>query len=75
MQSFCCQVLILLLGTQLHIHLEGLTTYTVPSLHDFDGHVIRGEQSLQRYSSHESQRQSQTICLISQSATSGNKTA
>ncbi|KFQ83433.1 hypothetical protein N337_12590, partial [Phoenicopterus ruber ruber] len=47
MQRFHCQVLIPLLAAQLHIHLGGLMTYTVPSLHDFDGHVIRGEWSLQ----------------------------
>lgn len=68
MQRFPCQVLIPLLATQLHIHLGGLMIYTVPSLQDFDGHVIRGEWSLQRYGSHESQRQSQSVCLISQSA-------
>lgn len=51
---------------------RGLTTYTVLSLHDFNGHVIRGEWSLQRYSSHESQGQSQIICLILQSAVSVN---
>ncbi|KFQ48317.1 hypothetical protein N333_09339, partial [Nestor notabilis] len=45
-QCFYCQVLIPLLATQLHIHLGGLMTYTVLSLHDFDGHVIRGEWSL-----------------------------
>ncbi|KFV17135.1 hypothetical protein N340_04489, partial [Tauraco erythrolophus] len=47
LQRFRCQVLIPLLATQLHIHLGGLMTYTVPSLHDFHGHVIRGERSLQ----------------------------
>ncbi|KFZ52546.1 hypothetical protein N321_12464, partial [Antrostomus carolinensis] len=47
MQRFCCQVLIPLLASQLHIHLGGLMTYTVPSLHDFNGNVIRGEWSLQ----------------------------
>ncbi|KFO59062.1 hypothetical protein N302_11882, partial [Corvus brachyrhynchos] len=47
MQCFPCQELIPLLATQLHIHLGGLMTYTVPSLQDFDGHVIRGEWSLQ----------------------------
>ncbi|KFW03384.1 hypothetical protein N326_10191, partial [Eurypyga helias] len=47
MQRFYCQVLIPLLATQPHIHLGGLMTYTVPSLHDFDRHVIRGEWSLQ----------------------------
>ncbi|KFP50123.1 hypothetical protein N323_11977, partial [Cathartes aura] len=46
-QCFYCQVLIPLLATQLHIHLGGITTYTGPSLHDFDGHVIRGEWSVQ----------------------------
>ncbi|KFV53330.1 hypothetical protein N328_06762, partial [Gavia stellata] len=43
MQCFYCQVLTPLLASQLHIHLGGLMTYTVPSLHDFNGHVIRGE--------------------------------
>ncbi|KFP04564.1 hypothetical protein N300_09859, partial [Calypte anna] len=43
MQHFCCQVLILLLASQLHIHLGGLMTYTVPSPHDFNRHIIRGE--------------------------------
>ncbi|KFQ23464.1 hypothetical protein N331_10068, partial [Merops nubicus] len=47
MQHFYCQVLIPLLATQLHIRLGELMTYTVPSLHDFEGHVIRGEWSVQ----------------------------
>lgn len=49
-------------------------TYTVPSLHDFDGHVIRGEWSVQRYNNHESRGQSQSICLILQSVVSVNET-
>lgn len=71
---FPCQVLIPLLASQLHIHLGGLMTYTGPSLHDFSGHVIRGERSLQRCSSRESRGQSQSICLILQSAVSVNET-
>ncbi|KFV75227.1 hypothetical protein N308_12285, partial [Struthio camelus australis] len=47
MHRFYCQVLIPLLPTQLHAHLGGLMTYTVASLRDFDGYVIRGEWSLQ----------------------------
>ncbi|KFV44248.1 hypothetical protein N341_00821, partial [Tyto alba] len=47
MQHFYCQVLIPLLATQLRIHLGGLMTNTVPSLHDFEGRVIRGEWRLQ----------------------------
>ncbi|KFV09679.1 hypothetical protein N339_05771, partial [Pterocles gutturalis] len=43
MHRFHCQVLILLLARQLHVHLGGLMTYTVPSVHDFNRHVIRGE--------------------------------
>lgn len=73
MWSFYCQILIPLLATQLHIHLERLMTCTVPSLHDSDGHVIRGEWSLEGYSKHESQEQSHSICLISQSAISVNE--
>lgn len=75
LQRFYCQVLIPLLASQLHIHLGGLMTYTVPSPHDFNGHVLGGEWSLQRYSNHESQGQSQSIiCLILQSAVSVNET-
>lgn len=48
--------------------------YTAPSLQDFHGHVIRGEWSLQRYSNQESQRQSQSVCLVLQSAVSVNET-
>ncbi|KFV62307.1 hypothetical protein N307_14259, partial [Dryobates pubescens] len=47
MQRFYCQVLIPLLATQLRIHLGELMTYTVPSRQDFNGHVIRGEWSVQ----------------------------
>jgi len=36
LQRFYCQVLIPLLASQLHIHLGGLMTYTVPSRHDFN---------------------------------------
>lgn len=64
-QRFCCQVLIPLLATQLHIHLGGLMTYTVPSLHDFSRRVIRGEWQLQRYGYHWGRGQSQSVCLIS----------
>ncbi|KFP37237.1 hypothetical protein N324_04744, partial [Chlamydotis macqueenii] len=42
MQRCHCQVLIPLLASQLHIHLGRLMTYSVPSLHDFNRHVIRG---------------------------------
>lgn len=49
-------------------------TYSVPSLHDFNGHVIRGEWSVQRYSNHKGQGQSHSICLILQSAVSVNET-
>lgn len=49
-------------------------TYTAPSRQDFDGHVIRGEWSLRRYSNRESQRQSQSVCLVLQSALSVNET-
>lgn len=49
-------------------------TYTAPSRQDFDGHVIRGEWSLRRYSNHKSQRQSHSVCLVLQSALSVNET-
>lgn len=74
LQRFPCQALIPLLATQLHVPLGGLMIYTVPSPQDFHGHVIRGERSLQRCSSHESQRQSQSVCLIPQSAVPLNET-
>lgn len=61
LQRFCCQVLIPLLATQLHIHLGGLMTYTVPSLHDFSRRVIRGEWQLQRYGYHWGRGQSQSV--------------
>lgn len=50
-------------------------TYSVPSLPDFNGRVMRGEWSGQRYSNHEGQAQSQSICLILRSAVSVNETA
>lgn len=50
-------------------------TYTVPTLHDFNGYVIRGERSLQRYGNHDSQGQRQSICLILQLAVSAEETA
>lgn len=74
LQRFCCQVLIPLLATQLHIHLGGLMTYTVPSLHDFSRRVIRGEWQLQRYGYHWGRGQSQSVCLISPWAVSVSET-
>ncbi|KFP11690.1 hypothetical protein Z169_06855, partial [Egretta garzetta] len=46
-QCLYCHALIPLLASQPRVHLGGLMTYTVPSLHDFNRHVIRGEWSLQ----------------------------
>ena len=74
LQRFCCQVLIPLLATQLHIHLGGLMTYTVPYLHDFSRRVIRGEWQLQRYGYHWGRGQSQSVCLISPWAVSVSET-
>ncbi|KFO89809.1 hypothetical protein N320_06031, partial [Buceros rhinoceros silvestris] len=46
-QRFYHRVLIPLFATQLHIRLGELMTYSVPSLRDCNGHVIRGEWSVQ----------------------------